>query len=93
MTGINPLNQPTTMKKPLASFRYATRQNVATIGRNQIMRVTTARTLQWWLVLPAYGENDHPCILLHKCGKLNDEWAISQCEPKIIAEETARAAA
>ena len=85
------------MKKPLASFRYATRQNVAKIGRNQIIRVTTARTLQWWLVLPAYGENDHPCILLHKCGKLNDRcatsWVISQNEPKIIAEETARAAA
>lgn len=81
------------MKKPLAAFRYLNRQTVATIGRKHIMRVETARTLQWWLVLPATGDNDCPCIRLHTCGVRNREYAISQCEPKIIAEETARAAA
>jgi hypothetical protein len=80
------------MTKKLAAFRHTTRQTVAKIGMKSIMRVETARTLQWWLVLPAIGENDSACILLHKCGNNQPMWSISQCEPKIIAEETARAA-
>lgn len=79
------------MKKPLAAFRTTTRQNVAKIGMKSIMRVETARTLQWWLVLPAIRESDSPCILLHKCSTTNREHSIATCEPKIIAEETARA--
>jgi hypothetical protein len=89
--------QPTNQMKPtytnLAKFRYANRQNVANIGIKSIMRVETARTLQWWLVLPAIGESDSRCILLHKCSNTQPLWSISQCEPKIIAEENARAAA
>jgi hypothetical protein len=81
------------MTKQLAAFRHTTRHNVAKIGMKSIMRVETARTLQWWLVLPATGENDSPCILLHKCSNTNPLWSIQMCEPKIIAEETARAAA
>lgn len=89
-------NQSSQMKATytnLAKFRHATRQNVAKIGMKNIMRVETARTLQWWLVLPAIGENDSRCILLHKCSTTNREYSIMTCEPKIIAEETARAAA
>ena len=76
----------------LAKFRHANRHNIAKIGMKSIMRVETARTLQWWLVLPAIGDNDCRCMLLHKCGTTNREYAIMTCEPKIIAEETARAA-
>jgi hypothetical protein len=81
------------MTKQLAYFRHSTRQNIAKIGMKSIMRVETARTLQWWLVLPAIGEEDSKCILLHKCSKTNPFWSLQLCEPKIIAEETARAAA
>jgi len=89
--------RPTNQMKPtytnLAKFRHANRQTVANIGMKSIMRVETARTLQWWLVLPATGENDSRCILLHKCSNTQPLWSISQCEPKIIAEENVRAAA
>jgi hypothetical protein len=81
------------MTKKLATFRHANRQLVAHIGMKSIMRVETTRTLQWWLVLPARGENDSLCMLLHKCSTTNREFSITVCEPKIISEETARAAA
>jgi len=81
------------MTKKLATFRHANRTNVAKIGIKSIMRVETARTLQWWLVLPARGEDDCLCLLLHKCSKTNRLWSIQLCEPKIIAEEIDRAAA
>ena len=86
-------NSMTTTYTNLAKFRRNNRQNVAKIGMKSIMRVETARTLQWWLVLPALKENDSRCILLHKCSTTNREYSISTCEPKIIAEETARSAA
>jgi hypothetical protein len=81
------------MTKKLATFRHANRDIVAKIGMKALMRVETARTLQWWLVLPARGENDCLCMLLHKCGTANREFSITVCERSIIAEETARAAA
>ena len=76
----------------LSKFRHTNRHNVAKIGMKNIMRVETARTLQWWLVLPAIGENDSRCILLRKCSTTNREYSIATCEPKIIAEENDRAA-
>jgi hypothetical protein len=81
------------MTKKLAAFRHTTRHHVAKIGMKAIMRVETSRSLQWWLVLPARGENDCLCMLLHKCGTANREFSITVCERSIIAEETARAAA
>jgi hypothetical protein len=79
------------MKKPLATFRHQNRSTIAKLdGLKTIMRVETTRTLQWWLCLPAIGEKDAQCILLHKCSNRDPLWSISQCEPKIIAEETAR---
>ncbi len=90
----NEPNAPmTTTYTNLAKFRHTNRKNVAKIGMKSIMRVETARTLQWWLVLPALGENDSRCILLHKCSTTNREYSIMTCEPKIIAEYIDRAAA
>jgi hypothetical protein len=51
------------MKKPLSYFRTLERQNIAKLnGMKSIMRVTTPRTYQWWLVLPAIGNKDSLCI-------------------------------
>jgi hypothetical protein len=51
------------MKKSLSHFRHTTRQNIAKLdGMKSIMRVTTHRTYQWWLVLPAIGNKDSLCI-------------------------------
>ena len=80
------------MKKPLASFRYLTRQTVAHLDKlKSIVRVSTPRTLQWWLVLPAVGDADAVCILLRKVPKT--PYATAYHQPQVIAEETARASA
>lgn len=63
-------NQNKTMKtnsKPLSHFRHMTRVNIANLdGLKTIMRVETPRKREWWLVLPAHGEEDAVCVLLKK---------------------------
>lgn len=55
------------MKKPLQYFRHMTRRFILELeGMKNIMRVETRRTITWWLVLPAVGDSDSVCVLLHK---------------------------
>ena len=55
------------MKTTLAKFRHADRKNVADLnGLKSIMRVTTPRKAEWYLVLPCIGEEDAICVLLKK---------------------------
>jgi hypothetical protein len=52
---------------PLAKFRYSDRTEVAKLhGLKSIMRVTTPRKAEWYLVLPSVGESDAACVLLKK---------------------------
>jgi len=55
------------MKKPLAFFRYATRETVATLqDLKSIMLVITPRKSEFWLVLPAVGDSDAVCVFIRK---------------------------
>jgi len=77
----------TTKPIPLTKLRNAKRVTIAKLkGMKSIIRVESARTLKWFLILPAVGNGDARCVLLHKCGNTQPLWSISQCEPKILAE-------
>lgn len=55
------------MKKYLASFIGTSRSTVTQLkDMKSIMRVRTARTVSFWLVLPAYGDEDCVCVLIKK---------------------------
>ena len=55
------------MKQPLAKLRNANRRNIAQLNDlKAIMRVETPRTVSFWLVLPARGDEDCVCILIKK---------------------------
>jgi hypothetical protein len=55
------------MKKPLSYFRHMTRKFIAKLdGMKHIMRVETPRKAEWYLVLPARGDEDATCVLLKK---------------------------
>jgi hypothetical protein len=55
------------MKKPLATFRHANRITVAKLdGLKTIMRVITPRKAEWYLVMPATGDEDAICVFLKK---------------------------
>lgn len=77
------------MKQPLAKFRHAICRNIAQLNDlKSIMRVSTPRTVSFWLVLPACGDDDCVCILIKKVqerkGWLNT--AAKTAESKIIRD-------
>ena len=81
------------MKKPLASFRYATRATVAKLdGLKTIMRVTTPRKAEWYLVLPCIGEEDSVCVLLAKTKlrKFYRNQEIARSESDLLKEYASR---
>lgn len=52
-------------------------------GMKHIMRVETPRTKQWWLVIPARGDDDAVCVLIGKC----KSWEhAANIEKRILAE-------
>lgn len=79
----------------LAEFRHANRKTVATLpGMKSIMLVQTPRRIAFYLVLPAVGDNDARCILLEKHNPRTHGCTYwKEVQERIIAEETARAAA
>ena len=55
---------------PLSSLRYIEKVTIAELDNlKAIMRVKTARTVKWYLVLPAVGDSDSRCVLLHRVPK------------------------
>ena len=55
------------MKKHLASFIGTSRSTIAQLkDLKSIMMVRTARTVSFWLVLPARGDEDCVCVLIQK---------------------------
>ena len=82
------------MKKPLSHFRHMERQTIANLdGMKSIMRVEHPRKREWWLVLPAIGDSDAVCVLLHKesvkkefRGGAYEQSFISGTENQILAE-------
>ena len=55
------------MKQPLAKFRHSIRRTIAQLkDLKSIMRVETPRTVSFWLVLPACGDEDCVCVLIEK---------------------------
>ncbi len=76
------------MKKNFETFRYSEKETIAKLdGMKSIMRVTTPRKVEWWLVLPARGDSDAVCVLIQKSPK----WEIiKNVEAKILAEYAER---
>ncbi len=69
------------MKKPLAHFRYMTRKTVAKLdGAKMIMRVDTPRTCQFWMVLPATGDDDAVCVLISKVKRYERYYEIARIQ-------------
>ncbi len=55
------------MKKPLSYFRHMTRKFIAKLdGIKHIMRVEYPLKAEWYLVIPARGDDDATCVLLKK---------------------------
>ena len=75
------------MKKPLRYFRYMDREIVAKLndGLKTVMKVTTPRTVSWWLVLPAQGDKDCVCVMIRKAPK----WELTAKIEKQILDEYA----
>lgn len=81
------------MKTNLATFRHATRTTVAKIdGLKTIMRVTTPRKAEWYLVLPCIGEEDAVCVFLKKVTlkKFSRHEETARAESVLLKEYAAR---
>lgn len=62
-----------TLSKPLSKLRYASTKTLATLeGLKSIIEISTARKIEFWLVLPAVGNNDARCTLIQKISKHSD---------------------
>ena len=81
------------MKKPLAAFRHQNRSTVAKLdGLKTIMRVTSPRKAEWYLVLPSTGDDDAVCVLLKKArtSKLNRNQETQLAEAALLKDYAAR---
>jgi hypothetical protein len=73
------------MKKSLSHFRHMDRLTIAKLdGMKSIMRVEKPRQVSWWLVLPAIGDSDSPCVLLDKA-----PWSTAARHQKTLLSEYA----
>ena len=76
------------MRIPLQKLRYLKPQVVANLpGLKSIIRVESARLVKWYHVLPASGDSDSACLLLHTIPKALEN---STDQDRLIAAEVAR---
>lgn len=73
---------------PLSSLRYIKKVTIAELENlKMIIRAETARTVKWYLVIPAVGNSDSRCVLIHRVPK----WELwTHCQLRILNDYAAR---